>query len=520
MATAISMLYVRNFDGGVAEIQVDGSTAMTVDTYAASQMAAERVITAGLSAGPHVITVKYLTRSPVGLGTCIRIDAFRCGITTDANGNGTATLTSIQLSCGSKYAAVTAIAGDPTISYMITGTKVVKMTASVPDSVAVIATPDQIAADGTSTSIVEATVEDQFGELVPDCTMVSFVATDENGAPSGVAWVTLPYELVEGEDPTEVITDGWSIDTNVHHDGQAIYSNTSGATASWNFTGTTVSLMYAKSPDAGVASVTVDSGSPITIGMYAASPQYQVEHVITHGLSFGSHFITVTVAGYTVAGGTDTRVYVDAFRSGTSTSGGTATAIARSGTQPGVTTVEAIGVGRPCCEVHSVVRSTVPITLTAGDPYTLTIRPADVSITCCVTTTLQFTVTDQYNNIVGAMVPRSLTVDFTSTPYGDFRPPSVVITQGVGSVGFHGYEAGSGAITGTVQGYCVVATSTLTVARASCSALAIAAGRTWIYVTDTNTSLLDDFPYTTTITAELRDSCSNPVQNDTVVTFH
>jgi len=280
-ATAISMLYVKNSDGGVAEIRVDGSTVMTVDLYATTQMA-ERVITAGLSAGPHVITVKYLTRSPVGLGTCIRIDAFRCGMTTDANGNGAATLTSIELSCGSKYATVTAMAGDQTISHMITGTKVVTMTASVPDSIAVMATPDQITADGSSTSIIQATVRDQFGQLVPNCTMVGFVATDENGGSSSGAWVTLPYELVEGEDPTEVITNAWSITSNVsHHGGEAIYSNSTGATASWSFTGTAVSLIYPKLSNAGVATVTVDSGSPITIDMYAASPQYQVEHVIT-----------------------------------------------------------------------------------------------------------------------------------------------------------------------------------------------------------------------------------------------
>ena len=522
-ATAISLLYVKNFDGGVTEVQVDGSTAITVDMYAPTnmKMAAERVVIAGLSPGPHVVTVRYLTRSPVGMGTCIRVDAFRCGVTTDVNGNATATLTSIELSCGSEDATVTAIAGDPMLPYMITDTEVVKMTASVPDSIAVTASPDQIAADGTSTSVIQATAWDQFGELVPDCTMVSFVATDENSAPPpGAAWVTLPYELVEGEDPTEVITDGWSIDSNVnHHSGKAIYSNTPGATASWNFTGTAVSLIYARSFDAGVASIAVDSGSPITIDMYAPSPQYQVEHVITHGLSYGSHFITVTVAGYTATGGTDRRVYVDAFRSGTSTSGGTATAIATAGTQPGVTTVEAIAVGRPCCDMNGVVTGTVPITLTAGDPYTLTLTPTDISITCCVTATLQFTVTDQYGHIVGAVVPRPLTVDFTSTPYGDFTPSSVVITQGVGSVEFHGYEMGSGTITGMVRGYGVIATSTLTVAPGTCNALTVAADRTWIYATDTNTSLLTSFPYTTTITAELRDSCGNPVQGGTVVTF-
>ncbi len=516
-ASALSMLYVKDPEGGVAEVEVDGSTAITVDMYAVTRMAAERVIIAGLGSGPHVVTVNYLTRSPVGLGTCIRIDAFRCGDTTDVGGKGAATLTSTILSCGSEDATVTALTGDPSIPYMITNTKSVRFTASVPETVTVTATPNQIAADGASISTLEAAVQDQFGEYAPDCTMVSF-ATDEISSDPGV-WAILPYELVEGEDPTEVITDGWSIDSNVgHHDGQAIYTNTLGATASWSFTGTAVSLMYAKLITCGVASVAVDSGSPITIDMYASSPEFQVEHVITEGLSFGPHFITVTVAGYTVTGGTDTNVNVDAFRSGTCTLGGTATGELTSGTQAGVLWVEATAVGRQCCETDSVITDTVPITLTAGAPYTLTITPADVSITCCVTNTLQFTVTDQYSNVVGAVVPRTLTVDFTSTPQGDFSSSSVEITNGVGSVEFHGYEAGSGAITGTVNG--VIGTATLTVAAAPCHALTIRPDhQPWIYVTDTNTSLLADFPYTTTITAELSDSCNNPVQDGTAVTF-
>ena len=181
--------------------------------------------------------------------------------------------------------------------------------------------------------------------------------------------------------------------------------------------------MYAKLSSAGVASVTVDSSPPITIDMYASSDQYQVEKVITNALAPGQHVVTVTVAGYKNPASSGTTVNVDAFRSGTTTSGGTATAIATSGTEAGLATIEAAAIG-------STVMNTRVITITAGDPYTLTLTPTDVSLTCCVTTTLQFTVTDQYNNIVGGMVPRSLTVVFTSTPYGDFTPPSVAITQG------------------------------------------------------------------------------------------
>ena len=521
-ATAISMLYVEDPEGGLVEVQVDGNTAITVDMYAATRMAAERVITAGLGSGSHVVTVRYLTQSPVGLGTCIRIDAFRCGATTDANGQGTATLTSTILSCGSEDATVTAFTGDPSVPYMITNTKSVKMTASVPTSVTVTANSDQIAADGTSTSVLEAVVEDQFSQYVPDCTMVSFFATDENGA-AGEAWATLAHDLVEGE-ATEVITSGsWTTGTHLSHHGTEVISSTAANdTAVWTFTGTAVSLIYPKLSDAGVATVTVDSGSPITIDMYASSPRYQVEHVITDTLSFGPHVITVTVGGYTVTGGTDKCVYVDAFRSGTCTSGGTATAELIAGTQAGVVWVEATGVGRQCCETDSVVTDTVPITLTAGDPYTLTITPTDLLITCCNTSTLQFTVTDQYCNVVGAVVPTTLTVDFTSTPYVVFTPTNaaVVVTEGVGSLEVHGWTSGTGTITGTVREFSdATDTSNLTVTASSCHALTVNASPPQIYVTDENTGLLTDFPYTSTTTARVTDRCENPVEDGMVVNF-
>jgi len=530
-ATAISMLYVEDPEGGVVEVQVDGNTAITVDMYAATRVAAERVITAGLVSGSYVVTVSYLDQSPVGGGTCIRIDAFRCGATTDENGRATATLTSAILTCESENATVTALTGDtdpdPLIPYvrpyMIIGTELVQFTASVPESVTVSASPNQIVADGSSTSDLEAALLDQFGQNVPDYTVVGFVVTDEDSAAPGEAWAILPYELVEGEDSEVSKSGSWSTGTNsLHHGGEVISSTTASDTAVWTFTGTAVSLIYPKLSDAGVATVTVDSGAPITIDMYASSAQYQVEHVITDTLSFGPHVITVTVGGYTVTGGTDTRVYLDAFRSGTSTSGGTATAVLTSGTQAGVVWVDAAGVGRQCCETDGVVTDTVPITLTAGDPYTLTITPTDVPITCCNTSTLQFTVTDQYSNVVGAVVPTTLTVDFTSTPYVVFTPTNaaVVVTEGVGSLEVHGWTSGTGTITGTVREFSdATDTSNLTVTASSCHTLTVNASPPQIYVTDENTGLLAGFSYTSTTTARVTDRCENPVEDGTVVTF-
>nr|MBC8265220.1 Ig-like domain-containing protein [Anaerolineales bacterium] len=430
--------------------------------------------------------------NPVQNGTAVTFDTSLGDLSpanpiTTVNGLAVAVLTSEQLSgapTGTAYITVTGTACP------VTDTTSVGFRRHV-YTLTVTADPDQREVGG-ETSDLTADVDDGFGGPTPGGVMVGFTITPSIRA-------SVPYEYVEAEDGSEVTAPGWSV-AATH-----IQTDTVDAWAAWNFTGTAVSFVYHQQPAAGSVNVTVNNPSYARL-IDMSGPDAWVERVITTGLSLASRNVTVTVQSGSVE--------IDAFRSGATIGGGAgrATAIATPGTEAGVATIEAAAIG-------SIVTDTAPITITAGDPYTLTITPTDVPITCCNTSTLQFTVTDEYSNVVGAVVSRPLTVSFTSTPYGIFTPTNiVVITDGVGSVEFHGYEAGSGAITGTVSG--ITGTATLTVAAAPCNTLNISAVRSWIYVTDTNTYLLTDFPYTTTITAELRDSCNNPVQNGTAVTFH
>jgi hypothetical protein len=75
-ADAISMAYVKDVDGGIAEVQVDGGTPITVDMSATTTTKAERVITSGLSSELHTITVKVLTQTGSYGGSCIGVDRF------------------------------------------------------------------------------------------------------------------------------------------------------------------------------------------------------------------------------------------------------------------------------------------------------------------------------------------------------------------------------------------------------------------------------------------------------------
>jgi adhesin/invasin len=409
---------------------------------------------------------------------------------TTLNGLATAVLTSEQLAVGvptaTAYITVTGASCPVSKTTSIAfGRHVYTLT--------VAANPNEIKAGG-NTSTLTADVDDGFSNPTPNGVMVGFTITPTIRA-------SVPYEYVEAEDGSKVTAPGWSVATagGVTY----IHTDTVGTWASWNFTGTAVSFIYHQGPARGEVTVTIDSPSYTRV-LDMSGPDAWIEKVITTGLSFASRRITVTVK--TAPGGSDTEI--DAFRSGTTTSGGAATATATSRTEAGVATIEAAAIG-------STITDTALITITAGDPYTLTITPANVSITCCVTSTLQFTVTDRYSNVVGAVASRLVTVCLYCNP-GDlvdsWSPQGCsAITTGVGSAEFHGYKAGTGSIEGYVAGFAAQArdTSNLTVSAGSLATL---------NVTRAPATILADGFDTSIITATVRDSCQNPVCNS-VVTF-
>jgi len=75
-ADTISMLYVQDSDGGVAEVQVDDLAPITVDMCADTITKGERVIASDLGPELHTITVKATTQTSSCGGSCIGVDRF------------------------------------------------------------------------------------------------------------------------------------------------------------------------------------------------------------------------------------------------------------------------------------------------------------------------------------------------------------------------------------------------------------------------------------------------------------
>jgi hypothetical protein len=159
-----------------------------------------------------------------------------------------------------------------------------------------------------------------------DCT---FWYTNEYYAATGYNWQTrigsfkfpacsggqspIPVEEI---DPS-VQYDGWQgvVDANASG-GSYRVSDTRGSSASFVFTGTFVKWVYRTGPDEGNAQVAIDGVTRGIVNLYAAIPQEQVVRQFA-GLANAAHTLTIKVLGTTL--GSDSKVVVDAFVVGSTT---------------------------------------------------------------------------------------------------------------------------------------------------------------------------------------------------------
>jgi GH25 family lysozyme M1 (1,4-beta-N-acetylmuramidase) len=122
--------------------------------------------------------------------------------------------------------------------------------------------------------------------------------------------------------PTEVEEDGpaisylWRRVTKAGaHGGSYVVEHRAGATASFAFSGSSVTWYTVAGPAQGKASVSIDGTSRGTFDQYANGAGFRVARTFD-ALGSGPHTITVRVLGRGRASATDTQVAVDAFRSG------------------------------------------------------------------------------------------------------------------------------------------------------------------------------------------------------------
>ena len=86
-----------------------------------------------------------------------------------------------------------------------------------------------------------------------------------------------------------------------------------GDTLSVPFRGTGISWIGYRGPDAGIANVAIDGGTPTQVDLYAPAATYQPVVFTKTGMTDGSHTLTITATGQKNASSSAARVVVDAL---------------------------------------------------------------------------------------------------------------------------------------------------------------------------------------------------------------
>jgi adhesin/invasin len=434
----------------------------------------------------------------------------------------------------------------------------VEFVSAVAAELTVEADPEQIPADGTSTSTITATVSDPQHNPVPDGTVVRFTtslgligpatvgtfggvatATLHSGTNPGTATVTVraealtervsvefldatPARLTVTAEPTQISADGTSTSTitaavsdvqnNPVPDGTQVTFSTSLGTinpATAKTTSGSATAALRSSTRAGTATVTVKAGTltrRVKVEFQSTKPARLVvkadpEEIPADGHSTST--ITATVSDAQNNPVPDGTVVTFTTSLGmvspgsVETQGGTATATLQSGEDPGTATVT-VTVKTLTQQLQVEFLDTTPAHLSLkADPPRI---PADGTSTSTITAT----VTDAQNN----PVPDGTLVKF-STSLGFMAPATADTQDGTASATLHsGTEAGTAAVT--------VKVGTLT---KQVQVVLADATPAYLTVTAQPKQIAADGTSTSTVTAVVSDAQHNPVPDRTLVTF-
>ena len=135
--------------------------------------------------------------------------------------------------------------------------------------------------------------------------------------PSDSGGATLPSAgaLVQESDAAVTLSAGWTPSDGRFgwSAGAARQSGVAGATASFTFTGTSVTWIGKRSTSSGIALVRVDAGPATEVNLYAKFFEVRTPVITLHGLSDGKHTLTIEVTGRQDPRASSNVVVVDAF---------------------------------------------------------------------------------------------------------------------------------------------------------------------------------------------------------------
>ena len=332
--TSVSWIGGRSPGTGIARILVDGTQVAQVDTYSKTEEIRVPMVTVnGLSNASHTLTIEVTgSKNAAASGALIVVDAFDVPgpavsrlQETDPDIAYTAGWTQgdTSRSWSQGIAATSATTGaQATLSF--TGTSITWIGARAP--VTGIA---RVYLDGTAVADVDTYAPaEQIQQAVFSATgladtahTVTIEVTGTKNASSSSALIVVdgfevgsPGAQVQETDPAIAYSGAWAPDNRdkAYNQGAAAESDTTGATATFTFSGTGVSWIGARGPQTGTARISIDGAFVQDIDTYAPTEGPQHTDFSVTGLPAGTHTLTIEVTGRNPAS-TDAWILVDAF---------------------------------------------------------------------------------------------------------------------------------------------------------------------------------------------------------------
>ncbi|MBN8465352.1 cellulase family glycosylhydrolase [Corallococcus exiguus] len=276
---------------GIATVAVDSGAAVDVDFYSATRQDQKLLFTsATLASGAHTLTVKVAGRKNAA-SSGYTLNADRVDVTTATQGDSTAPTASIT---------------QPTGGTVAVGNVTVQATAS--DDVGVVKTElyvdGQLVGEDTSSpySFTWAATAGAHSLVVRAYDAANNVGSSAAVSVTAVGQTTTTVQLNDsvvgtGQEQFEY-TGTWEAGTGTgKFQGDDHFSGTTNATYVVRFNGTQAKLYGSAASHHGIASVSIDGGTPVDVDFYAATRQEQKLLWTSAVLTGGMHTLTVKVSG-------------------------------------------------------------------------------------------------------------------------------------------------------------------------------------------------------------------------------
>ena len=343
---------------GIAKVTLDGGTPVMVDLYSASTLYLQKVWNTGtLAAGDHTVTVEWTgVKNDASTATNIGIDAVDL---TGSLTQATATLTpgtaavryeqadshigyagtwstfstsgpsggSYLRTCTSNSSATITFTGTYLAWVATKGTTLSKAKVSVDGGTAVsvdlaaspVAYQQKVwntgtLSDGSHTVTISWDPTDAAGKFI-SVDAVEVIGTLTTASTTPVMPATLPTTTrYEQTDTHFTFAGGWTASSADAASGASFrFANSPAAFATATFNGTFLVWIGKKSPDYGLAKVTLDGGAPMNVDLYNTSALWQQKLWDTGVLTAGNHTVDIEWTGVMNANGMGANINVDAF---------------------------------------------------------------------------------------------------------------------------------------------------------------------------------------------------------------